>query len=334
MNRRALLALLVPASTLGPLLARARTAAAAVHRVGFLFGGTRDQIDEFKKGWWLLKSLAQLGYVEGRNLSFEWRCLDGDFSKLSQMAVELVRARVDVLICDGTAVTRALQAATRIIPIVTAVSDPVASGFARSLGQPGGNVTGICTRHPETPSKMVDLLRRVVPGLDRIVIIADTSPLAKELLRPYEAAAKAAGLVADVRFVESNGFEHVFMEMKGSRVKAMLLAFGGGSSELPEEQVAKLAIRHRVATISHALTGDNDPTYVEKGGLMTFSMIASRPYEELAAIIDKIFRGMKPTEIPWQLPDRSYFAINLRTAKALGLRVPPDLVLRADKVVE
>jgi putative ABC transport system substrate-binding protein len=344
MNRRALLASLALASTLGPLLARARTAEAAVHRAGLFFGGRRDQIDEFTKGWGLLKSLAQLGYVEGRNLKLEWGCLEGDSSRLPQMAVELARAQVDVLIALGTPATRALQAATKIIPIVTVVADPVASGFARSLGRPGGNITGFCTRHPETPSKMVDLLRRVVPGLDRLVIMADTSPLAKELLRAYEAAAKAAGLAADLRFVESNGFgfveskgfERVFMENKGPRVKAMLLLFtSGGGSDLPEEEVAKLAIRHRVATISGLLNDRDEPSYVEKGGLMTFSMIPARPYEEsLAGIIDKIFRGMKPADIPWELPDRSYFAINLRTAKALGLRVPPDLVLRADKVVE
>jgi putative ABC transport system substrate-binding protein len=323
MKRRTLLASLAAASLLGTRFALARSTA-KMYRIGLLIAADLEPVleDLKKNDWELLAPLADLGYVKGRNLTFEVRAFGRDFSKAPQMAAELARLPMDALTTEGTAPTKALQDATRTIPIVTAVNDPVASGFARSLGRPGGNITGLCNQHPDTPAKQVQLLRQLVPGLDRLVIIGEaTNTSIKELLRPYEVAARAAGLASEVRLVDSNTIERVFVDMKAARVRAAFILMKD-----PPPEMGKLAIRHGIATM-------HSEGYVELGGLMSFSMSQEQPFLRMASIFDKVFRGMDPAEIPWLLPDRSHLAINLVTAKLLGLTVPPDLLLRADQVI-
>jgi ABC-type uncharacterized transport system substrate-binding protein len=235
MNRRAALSSLAAGSLLATRFAHARLGA-KVYRAGVLFAGSREPVMEVlrRKDWGLLQPLANLGYIDGRNLTFEWRFIEGNF-KAPEMSVELVRLAPNLLFTDEDTPTEALQHATRTIPIVTAVNDPLESGFTRSLARPSGNILGICNRHPDTPAKQIDLLSR------------------------------------------------------------------GG--------------------------------YVERGGLMTFTMYHDQPFFRFASIFDKVFKGMAPAEIPWELPDRTHFAINLGTAKLLGLKIPESLLLRADKVV-
>jgi putative tryptophan/tyrosine transport system substrate-binding protein len=320
-NRRALLALLASGSLLGVRFAIARTAS---HRLGIFIAGfcnaeTREELAP------MFKSLAELGHVEGRNLTVEWRCFGMDFSRAPSMAAELVRLEVDAIWTTGTPQTKALQDATKTIPIVTSVGDPVASGFAKTLVRPGGNITGLC-RHPDTPAKQIELLRRVVPKLERLVIIGDARYTGmRQLLRPHEIAAKAAGLSVEVRMVDRSGFERVISEMKGFGAQAALIE----SPDFDMAEVARLANRHGVATM---LEGEGD--YVKHGGLISYDMFHGNFMQRSASLIDKVFRGMKPAEIPWELPDRSHLAINLGTAKLLGLTIPPDVLLRADQVVE
>ena len=325
-----MLASLAAASVLGARSVLAAPAAAK-HRLGVFFAGwsdlalgVKEREQAKKEREKILKALAELGYVEGRNLTVDWRFFDMDFSKAPQMAAELVRLKVDVLLTAGTPQTKALRAATTTIPIVTSVNDPVASGLTQSLARPGGNITGLTNQHPATPAKQVELFRMLVPRLDRLVIVGDVRYTGdRELVRPAENAARMAGMIADVRMVDPSDVERVFSEMKGFAARAALL----GYVDMDMAGVARLAIRHGVATMHFA------SEYVEHGGLLSFSPYHANEMQRTVSIIDKIFRGMDPAQIPWELPDRTHLAINLGTAKLLGLKVPADLLLRADQVV-
>jgi putative tryptophan/tyrosine transport system substrate-binding protein len=323
MNRRTLLASLGAACVLRTRLALARTSA-GVRFLGLLLPEPQDSCEELKKGAAEgFKELAALGFVEGRNLVVEWHCFGGDYSRATRIAADLVRRGVDVLYTNGTASTHALQDATKTIPIFTWVNDPVASGFTRNLVRPDSNVTGLTQTHPDLPAKQIELIRRVVPKLERLVLIGDINEKgARELLRPHEAAARSAGLPAEVKLVERSGFEPVFSEMKFSRTQAAFIQFW----DLDHAQTAKLAIRYGVPTMLY------DRGYIEHGGLMSFTMYHQN--DRSATILAKLLKGVKPVDIPWELPNRTYFAINLATAKLLGLRIPPDLLLRADQVIE
>jgi putative ABC transport system substrate-binding protein len=326
MNRRALLVLLASGSVFGTRFALARGPEAA-HRLGVLLGNAPEWMTNKDGGLALLKAFAELGYVEGRNLKIEWRFFP-DFSRTPRMAAELVRLRMDVLWTAGTTQTKALQDATKTIPIVTSVEDPVASGFTETLGRPDGNITGLSHTHPESNAKGIELIRRVVPKLDRIVFIDDIHHSgARQLMRSREMAAKAAGLAAEVKIVDRSELERIFIDMKRVGTAVAGLYFEDANSAEVKEW-STLAIRHGVATMYY------DRGFVEDGGLMSFSMYHSHFVQRQVSIMDKIFRGMKPAEIPWELPDRSHLAINLGTAKLLGLKIPPDVLLRADQVVE
>jgi ABC-type uncharacterized transport system substrate-binding protein len=323
MNRRALLTSLAAVPLLGTRIARARDSGAP-HRMGGLLMSTPEKaMSELVPPF--MKALADIGYVEGRNLATEWRFYAFDMVRGASMAAELVRLAPEVLMTHGTPPTKLLQHATKTIPIITSVQDPVASGFARSLGRPEGNITGFCHVHPDAETKQVELLRSMVPGLDRIVYIDDIGyGGAREGARPFERAVKAAGLKSEVRLVARPEVEQVFVDMKRS---------GGTSAAfvlfvtLQRAEMARFALRHRVPTMG------SEPDYVERGGLMSFGMYHGSP-QRFFLMIDKILKGMKPADIPWELPDRTQLAINLGTAKALGLTISQDLLLRADQVVE
>jgi ABC-type uncharacterized transport system substrate-binding protein len=331
LNRRALLASLAAGSLLGTRLALA-VPPPAKRRLGVFYAGwsefapgANERQEGIEERAAILKAFDELGYIEGRNLTVDWRYFDMDFSRAPQMAAELVRARVDALVTGGTPQTKALQAATKTIPIITEVGDPVAAGFTETLVRPRANITGFVVTHPDTSAKQIELIRRVVPKLDRLVLIGDVRyPGMRELLRPYEIAAKAAGLSIEARMTDRSGVERVFSEIKGFRGQAALIMSPG--FDLAE--VARLAVRHGVAAMY------DESVFVEKGGLMTFKMYHENRIPRLAAMVAKVFRGIKPTEIPWELPDRSHIAINLSTAKALGLTIPSDVLLRADQIVE
>jgi putative tryptophan/tyrosine transport system substrate-binding protein len=331
-NRRALLASLAAASMLGTRSALAAPVPAK-YRLGAIYAGwselalgVKEREEAKKEREVFLKSLAALGYVEGRNLVVDWRFFDMDFSRAPQMAMELVRLRPDALLTTGTPQTKVLHDATKIIPIVTSVGDPVAGGFTESLGRPRGNITGLSQTHPDTSAKQIELIRRLVPKLDRLVLIGDVRYTgASQLLRPVEIAARASGLVAQVQIVDPTEFDHVFSEMRRSGARAAFIQFADGDAAIVS---TKLAVRHGIATMY------GDDVYVPRGGLMSFNMYHTDMLQRTASIIDKIFRGMKPADIPWELPDHSHLAINLGTAKLLGLTVPADLLLRADQVVE
>lgn len=325
MNRRALLASLVAASVLGARFALAGPPA-GVRRFVILL--SENSCGEIQKGAAdTFVGLAKLGHVEGRNLSVEWHCFGSDFARGAQLAAQLVRRGVDVFFTTGTPATEILQHATKTIPIVTWVADPVASGFTRSLVRPDRNITGFCGRHPDTPAKEVELIRRIAPKTERLVIIANASiPGIRPLLRPYEAAATAAGLVPVMKIVDRSELNRVFNEMKGSRTQFVVNMF---ASRDVMGDIAGLALRNGVATMLV-----NDTGYVELGGLVSFDTFHQNREQREVAVLDKLLRGVKPADIPWELPDRNHIAINLRTARSLGLTIPPDVLVLADQIVE
>jgi putative tryptophan/tyrosine transport system substrate-binding protein len=326
MKRRALLAFGAATSLLGTRFALAGPAA-GVRRIDILLSeGSCEESQKFAED--RFQELAKLGYVRGRNLIVEWHCFAGDFARGARIAEQIVRRGTDVLFTIGTPATRMLHDATKTIPIVTWVADPIASGFTKSLARPDGNITGFSEWHPGTPAKEVELIRRVAPRTRRLVIIGDVSyPDQREILAPYEAAAAAAGLAPEMKLVDPSELSRVFIEMKGSQSPFALIS-SGIAARGDKGAIAKLALRHGVATMLV-----NDTGFVEVGGLMSFDTDHGNRSRREVAIFDKLLRGIKPADIPWELPDRSHFAINLATAKLLGLTVPTDLLLRADQIV-
>ena len=325
MRRRALIASLAAGYLLGTRFALAAPGATA-RRLGIFVAGWCDS----KEGaeWFapLLKALADLGYAEGRNLTLVRRCFEMDFARAAPMAAELARLKLDAILTTGTPQTKALQEATRTIPIVTSLGDPVASGLVKSLSKPGGNITGLCHTHPDFNAKQIELLQRVVPRLDRMMHIGDSRYTGmRQLMTSLDAAARAAGIAVEVRMVDRSGYEAVFREAKALGIKAAVI----DSPDIDIPEVARLAILNGVATMLNGA-----PEFAEQGGLMDYNPFHENPMRRTAIILDKIFRGMKPADIPWELPDRTSLVINLRTAKALGLTFPQDVLLRADKVIE
>jgi len=331
MNRRDAVAAMVAISTI-----RAGNAAAPpaskFQSIGFFFAGWSESAEKQKEREEgrktrveLLAALAKRGYEPGRNLTVHWRLFDMDFSRAPRMAQELVALKVDVLHTVGTPQTKTLQEATKAIPIVTNVGDPVASGFTTSLARPSGNITGLAATHPDSAAKQIELLRAIVPRLDRIAVIGDARYGGqRELLAPWVSAVRAAGLRPEVVLAAPAELERVLAGLQRSGVRAAYLMYPG-----PDGMPAiEPAIRHGIATMF--VYSD----YVEHGALIGLDMLHTNREERHMVMIDKLFRGTKIADIPWELPDRSHLAINLRTAKALGIEVPKDLLLRASEIVE
>jgi putative tryptophan/tyrosine transport system substrate-binding protein len=331
MKRRALIASLAASSLLGTRFALGDRVDPK-HRLGAFFAGwselapAKEWEEEKQKRAEILKALSELGYAENRNLVVYWRSFDMDFSRAAPMAAELVRLKVDVLLTTGTPQTNALRDATKTIPIVTSLGDPVASGFTRNLAKPEGNVTGLCQTHPGSFGKQIEMLRRVVPRLDRLMLIGDIRYTGmRELMQPLEASARAAGMMVEVRMVDRSGYRGVFADMKRLGIRAALI----NSPDIDMADVAGLAIQNGVATMLNGAPG-----YVELGGLMSYDPFHADLLQRTAVIVDKLFRGVKLADIPWELPDRTFLAVNLSTAKALGLTIPSDILLRADEIIQ
>jgi putative ABC transport system substrate-binding protein len=275
----------------------------------------------------LLKTLAALGHVEGRNLVIEMRsCKPADAAECAARAAELVELRVDAILTDGTTLAGFAQRATRTIPIVGYVGDPVASGFAKSLARPGGNMTGITDSLPEQCRKQIELLRRIAPKTTMVgVLHADgwTRENHAVLMATIEGAGRDMGM--PVRFFpaaagDAAAFERVMKEIGRAGGAASLLYY---NQAVPDWSA--IAIRHRVPTVG----------YVRDGGLMGYALGGGpKDRERMARILDKVLRGMSPAEIPFELATHSFFAVNRRTAAALGLTLGSDVLTLADEVLD
>ena len=276
----------------------------------------------------MLRALAPLGFREGSGLTIDWRYAEGAAGRLPALAKELVAARPDALVTLGTLATRALQGASSRVPIVTAaVADPVLGGFAQSLARPGKNVTGLSLGGSEIATLQVSLLRATAPKVTRLFILrSDGDWNESEVVAPMAAAGRGAGLSVDVLPSPTEAsLDRAFREQRDAATTA---AFIYQVDPAIARLATDLAMRHRVATMFE------DRAWVIEGGLMSYVMFHEDRMRRVAAIVGHVLRGADPASTPFELPTNSHFALNRRTALALRLALPVDIVARADEIFD
>jgi len=277
------------------------------------------------------QSLGKLGWIDGRNIRIDCRWGAADINRVHTLASELVGLRPDVLVAGGTPVVAALRQATREIPIVfTTVTDPIGSGFVASLARPGGNVTGFMTVEPPLRSKWVELLKGIAPGLQRAAFLFDPefAPFAAASFRQAEVAAVRlnVGLIATAVRDESD-VEHALAAL--ARVpNSGLVVNSDAFAAAHRARIIALATLHRLPAIYPSRF------YAKDGGLMSYGYDAIEQWRQAASYVDRVLRGEKPADLPVQTPTRYEMVINLKTARAIGLDVPPNVIALADAVIE
>jgi putative ABC transport system substrate-binding protein len=325
MKRRTFITLIGGAAAAWPLAARAQQAKRPI--VGFL--GDSTPLAEKERAAAFARRLHDLGWIEGPTIAIEYRWAEGREERFPEIAAELVRLKVELIVTSGTPAVMASKKATSVIPIVFATAgDPVGSGLAASLARPGGNVTGLATLANELAGKRLELLREVVPGLRRLAIIGNVgNPFTVLELGDVQAAAGTLGL------------EVVMLEIR--RAQDLAPAFGALKSRADALYVCTdaLANTNRIR-INIAAVGERLPTmhgsrdYVEAGGLMSYGPNFPDLFRRAGDLVDKILRGAKPADLPVEQPTKFDLVVNLTTAKALGIDVPASLLARADEVIE
>jgi putative ABC transport system substrate-binding protein len=300
--------------------------AAKVYRIGILLGATAETVAPLVRA--LTEGLRDLGYVEGRNIVFERRYADGRVERLPDLAAELVRLRVDVIVTGSNIHVAAAQRATATIPIVmVAAGDPVGAGFIASLARPGGNITGLSAdASREIVGKNLALLKEIVPRLFRVGVVGQV--MSPGGVAALEAAARQLNVALEVVNIRSSDdFEGAFAAMVGKRVGALIVG-AGPLTYMRRQQIADLALKHRLP----AITSLNE--FAQGGLLMSYGPNLPEMYRRAASYVAKILRGAKPADLPVEQPTKFVLVINLKTAKALGITIPQSLLLRADEVIQ
>jgi len=323
--RRVLIPALALASLAAPLIPDAQQPA-KLHQIGFLQRGSpqASRFEAFRQG------LRALGYTEGQNIAIEQRYAHGVHDRLSGLAAELVPRKVDVIVVDGTATAIVAKAATTTIPIVfTLAGDPVGSGLAASLARPGGNVTGLSNLAAELSGKQLQLLKEAVPEASRVAFLYNpVNPATAPALNGAQAAARALGIQLQVLEVRRpNELGKAFSEMTKGRAGS-LLTVSDAIFTTERVQLLKLAAKGRLPVMF------SDREYVEAGGLMSYGTNFPDQYRCAATYVDKILKGAKPADLPVEQPTRFDLAINMKTAKGLGLTFPPSILVQATEVIE
>jgi putative ABC transport system substrate-binding protein len=293
-----------------------------VPRIGYLFTGLLPA-KEF------LEALRDLGYVEGKNIAVEFRAAEGKEERLPALAAELVKLKVDVIVAPGGAATRAAKEATKTVPIVyLGGGDPVALGFVASLARPGGNVTGIATLSRELTAKRLELLKESFPKVSQVAVLMRVSPGIPGLLEEMEAAAQALRLKLQMLEVGgANDFDKAFSAIGEKQARALV--------EVPNplfhgnrKRIVQFANQKRLPAIFHSRD------FVDAGGLMCYGESTAESLRRVASHVDKILKGTKPADLPVEQPRKFELVINLKTAKQIGLKIPPNVLARADKVIK
>jgi putative tryptophan/tyrosine transport system substrate-binding protein len=305
-----------------PALAEAQSKLA---RVGFLSASSSAtltaRVDAFRQG------LKELGYVEGRNIVIEYRWAYGKVDRLPELAAELERSKVDVIVTAGPSATRAAKQATAT-PIVMAFdSDPVASGFVASLARPGGNITGLSILAPEISGKQLELLKQIIPKLSRVAVLGDSKePANGSSLNQMERAAGALGLQIHYQDIRaSTDLEDIFQVARKENADALVVLV---SPVISSARTPVLAAKYRLPAMYW------QPQFVDAGGLMTYSARLEDLYRRAATYVDKILKGAKPADLPVELPYKFDLVINLKAAKEIGLTIPVGVLTRADRVID
>ena len=298
-----------------------------IPRIGFVSNtfpsAVATRVEAFRKG------LHELGYVEGKDIVIEYRHSEGKPDRLPALVAELVRLKVDTIVTSGPLVTRAAKDVTSKIPIVFAQEgDPVGSGLVVSLARPGGNMTGLSNFSPELGGKRLEILKEVIPRLDRVAVLGTSTVESHALfLKEQEPAARALRLQLQyLDLLNSRDIEPAFRAANKGKADA-LLVLAGPVLNVHRRQVVGLAAKNRLPAMY------NFPEFVEAGGLMTYGVSDVDMARRAATYVDKILKGAKPADIPVEQPTKFELVINLKAAKQIGLSIPPNVLARADKVI-
>jgi putative ABC transport system substrate-binding protein len=297
-----------------------------VPRIGYFSASTRSNqtapIEAFLQG------LRELGYVEGKNIAIEWRWAESKFDRLPDLAAELLRLKVDIIVSAGPAATRAAKKATTTIPIVmTNEGDPVGTGFVASLARPAGNITGLSTLAPELDGKRLELLKETIPKLSRVAVIGRSAePGYAQLTKDLDLAAAVLKVkLQHLDLPDPKDTETAFRAASKGRADAVLLV---GSPGVYRKQIVDLAVTSQLPAMYY------QPEFVEAGGLMFYGVNRNDLYRRAATYVDKILKGAKPADLPVEQPIKFEFIVNLKAAKQIGLTIPPNVLARADKVIK
>jgi ABC-type uncharacterized transport system substrate-binding protein len=322
------LVILALSLTLAPLAVEAQQPGTGVPQVGILFpnplSATSHLLEAFRQG------LRELGYVEGQNIALEFRSAEGREERLPDLAAELVRLKVAVILTGTGPGIRAAKRATQTIPVVMGNGgDPVAGGFVVSLARPGGNITGLTNMYAELIGKRLELLKEVVPKTSRVAVLLNADNAPAVLFRDQEVAARTLG----IRFQ--------ILEVRGP-TPDLVNAFQAATREGAGALIVlddPLTFSHRTQIVRHAAESRLPASYgfrefVEAGGLMAYGASIPHMYRRAATYVDKILNGAKPGDLPVEQPTKFELVINLKTAKALGLTIPPSVLGRADQIIE
>jgi ABC-type uncharacterized transport system substrate-binding protein len=299
-----------------------------VPRIGFLGGASASfyaaRTNAFRQG------LNELGYTEGKNIVIEYRYAEGKFDRLPDLAAELVGLKLDVIVAAPTPSVLAAKKASATTPIVFAsVVDPVASGLVASLARPGGNITGLTILGPELSGKRLELLKEVLPNVTRVAALWNSANPAQELIwKEMQAAAQELRLQLQSLEVRSaNDFDIAFEAALRERAQA-LIPSGEPLINTQLKRIVEFAAKNRLPAMYAG------PEVVDAGGLMSYAPNYTDQYRRAAIYVDKILKGAKPADLPVEQPTKFEFVINLKTAKQIGLTIPPNVLARADKVIK
>ncbi len=313
---------------MAPLTAEAQQAG-KVYRIGYLSAPTRASVEQGLQAF--LRALRELGWIEGQNLIIEYRWADGNIERLPSLAAELVTLKVDLIVAPAGTAALAAKKATSSIPIVMIFpADPVGLGLVASVRSPGGNVTGTTsTPSPEIFGKQLQLLKDAVPHATRVAILVNPADLAfGSQVREVESAARSLGL--RIQRVEAHGpedFERAFATMTRERAEALLVA-NDTTFLVNRVRVAELALKSRLPTMNYYRE------MVDAGGLMAYAVNMAGFTPRAAAYVDKILKGAKPADLAVEQPTKFELVINLKTAKAIGITIPPSVLARADELIQ
>ena len=301
-----------------------------IWRVGFLANGSRPASLETSSLGGFPRAMRELGYVEGKNLVIDWRFAEGKQALFNSLATELVQLNVDVMVAATSTGIAAAQRATTTIPIVmVATSDPVRNGFIASFPRPGGNITGLSNNSSDVSVKYLELLRVAIPRLSSVAVWTNSDTANRRFVfQQIQTSAKAAGIkVLPVEAQTESQVEAAFGMIMRERPGAMIVTPDAFFST-QARRIAELAAKHRLPTMFWTRE------HVEAGGLMSYGQNNAEHYQRAATYVDKILKGAKPGNLPVEQPMKLELVINLKTAKTLGLAIPQELLLRADKVIE
>ncbi len=276
------------------------------------------------------EGLRELGYVHGQTMTIDYLTADGQAERYAALAAECMHLGADVIVTSTTPATQAAKKATQAIPIVMiGLGDPVGTGLVDSLARPGGNVTGLSLMFPALAGKRLELLRELVPQISRVLVLTHLSdPVAAPQVKALEETAHSLGIKLQIRDIRTSSDLPVAFDAGAKELAEGVIATGESIFTVNRARMVELATRHRLPGVYHSRI------VVEAGGLMAYSAVTILQHRRAATYVDKLLRGAKPADLPIEQPTKFELIINLKTAKTLGLTVPPTLLARADEVIE